>query len=63
MLCKAVRSSGSFSLVAPPSSGASFVWFTMAYKPMLIPDSGKEKGHKAKMHTSLLLTSLWPELR
>lgn len=41
----------------PPSTARS----TMAPRHILLPDSG-EKGLKPKVHTSLLLTSSWPEL-
>lgn len=38
------------------------MWSTMAHRQRLIPDCGREKGHKAEVHTSLLLTPPLPEL-
>ena len=39
-----------------------FAWSPMAQRFILVPDGGREKGHKPKVHTSLLLTPSWPQL-
>lgn len=46
----------------PAILGYLLHWSTMAHRQRLIPDSGREKRHKAEVHTSLLLTPPLPEL-
>lgn len=60
LACKTIWCSVSFYLVA--LQAPFFAESMMAQRLILDPDGGREEGHKPKVHTSLLLTSPWPQL-